>query len=148
MFGSFVGLSFTSLAVGIAFGLSVSWLLKRFYSLNSAQQCTLLFAGAYLSYLVSECLHFSGIITLFCCGFTIAHYGFYSMSDNCRNGSTLAVETLSHISEGFLFVYLGMSSLSIKWVDVKFSLILILTIGIAISRFLSVFSGLLLLSIF
>ena len=35
---------------------------------------------AYFGYMVSEVLSFSGIMTLFCTGFTMSHYGYYNMS--------------------------------------------------------------------
>jgi NhaP-type Na+/H+ or K+/H+ antiporter len=48
------------------------------------------------------------------------------------------VETLSSVAEGFLFVYLGMSSLSIRSHNVNIPLIIFTIVAILLARFLSV----------
>ena len=98
----------------------------------------MLFAIAYLSYLIAESFHLSGIITLFCCGFTMAHYAYHNVTQECQTGSILAVETLSSVAEGFLFVYLGMSALSIRGHNVNIPLILFTIVGTLMARFLGV----------
>jgi NhaP-type Na+/H+ or K+/H+ antiporter len=46
------------------------------------REIILIFLLAYLSYMISEELEFSGIITLFCCGFTMNHYTYYNLSED------------------------------------------------------------------
>ena len=140
-------LSMSSIFMGVIFGLVAALLLKHIAAAlrdnhqndnQSSKDCTILFAIAYLSYLVAEELSLSGIITLFCCGFTLAHYAYHNVTKTCQLGSVLAVETLASVSEGFLYVYLGMSSLSIRMEHVNIPLIAITLIGTIIARFLSV----------
>ncbi len=146
MFTDFLILSFSSIIVGVIFGLGASLLLKYLHStlenldehLSSSKECTIMFAIAYLSYLIAESFHLSGIITLFCCGFTLAHYGYHNVTSECQTGSILAVETLASVSEGFLFVYLGMSALTIKAANVNFFLIVFTLLATVFARFIGV----------
>ena len=55
------------------------------------REIILVFMMAYISYTVSEILNFSGIITLFCCGFTMNHYTYYNLSDESKSGSVLSI---------------------------------------------------------
>ncbi len=54
----------------------------------------------------------------------------------------MAVETLASVSEGFLFVYLGMSSLSIRAHNVNLSLIVFTIMGTLLARGVGVFAPL------
>ena len=51
---------------------------------------------------------FSGIMTLFCCAFAMGHYAFKNLSAKSKIGSVLAIETIGHGAEAFLFTYLGL----------------------------------------
>ena len=57
-------------------------IIKRNFTenLTSTKECIILLVSAYLSYLCAEGLYFSGIITLFTCGFTMSHYAYHSLS--------------------------------------------------------------------
>lgn len=77
----------------------------------------------------------------------MAHYAYHNVSTDCQRGSLLAVETLASIAEGFLFVYLGMSSLSIKAHNVNVMLIIFTIVGTLTARFLGVLLPLALLSL-
>ena len=68
----------------------------------------------------------------------MAHYAYYNVSKECQTGSILAVETLSSVAEGFLFVYLGMSSLAIRQENVNLTLIFFTIVGTLLARFLGV----------
>lgn len=111
----FIVLSISSTLIGIAFGLLCSIVLKVIPKLEHqpVKECIILFVFAYMSYLFAENFQLSGIITLFCCGFTMAHYAYYNISADCKIGSAIAVETAASIAESFLYVYLGLSAISI-----------------------------------
>jgi NhaP-type Na+/H+ or K+/H+ antiporter len=47
-------------------------------------------------------------MTLFCCGFAMGHYAFKNLSAKSKIGSVLAIETIGHGAEAFLFTYLGL----------------------------------------
>ena len=79
---TFLYLSLMSILIGITVGLLASLILKHMPSLQAypVREMFFLILVAYLGYVVSEVAHFSGIITLFCSGFTMAHYGYYNIS--------------------------------------------------------------------
>ena len=136
----FTFLSLTSVILGITFGLSATLLLKYLNKARPDQECAVLFAIAYLSYLLAESLSLSGIIALFCCGATMSHYAYSNLSPSCRTGSVLAVETVSSVAEGFLYVYLGMTAVggSIKTQNVNLFLIIYTIAGTLMARFSAV----------
>jgi len=45
----------------------------------------------YLSYLISKNIEFSGKVTLFRCGFIMAHYAYFNKSRVAQKGSKIAV---------------------------------------------------------
>lgn len=136
----FIYLSFVSIAIGIAFGFMSAFLSKRIstFKEHPSREIILIFVLAYLSYMLSEELELSGIITLFCCGFTMNHYTYYNLSEESKNGSVLAIQTLSHFSEAATYAYLGFSLFSIKKDNFSITLILILVGITLLARFFSV----------
>ena len=105
----------------------------------------MIFILAYLSYMISEELNLSGIITLFCCGFTMNHYTYYNLSEDSKGGSVLAIQTISHFSEASTYAYLGFSVFSIEKENVTISFIFVLVAITLIARLFSVFIPMLLL---
>jgi NhaP-type Na+/H+ or K+/H+ antiporter len=79
---NFAFLSLISIVIGVMFGLLASFVLKRFpvNNANPAREILFLILSAYLSYVISEVMEFSGIMTLFCCGMTMGYIAFYNMS--------------------------------------------------------------------
>lgn len=72
MFVHFIVLSMFSIMIGILFGLLNAYIFKIMRDLEKyhVREIFLLILFAYLSYITSEMLGFSGVITLFCCGLT------------------------------------------------------------------------------
>ena len=72
----FVYLSIASIGIGILFGMLSAFITRWVLSLKDhpIREILLIFLLAYLSYMISEELGFSGIIGIFCCGFTMNHY--------------------------------------------------------------------------
>ena len=70
----------------------------------------------YLSYLSGELLGLSGIVTLFCCAVAISHYALHNISAPARVTLVRSCQTLSYVSEGAIFIYVGMDTLDpLKW---------------------------------
>ena len=78
MLGSFLGLSVFSIFIGVSIGLLCSYVFKKLTDLDKhpVREIFLLLLFAYASYMVSEMIGSSGVITLFCCGFTMSYYAF------------------------------------------------------------------------
>ena len=71
---------------------------------------------AYLSYLAGDYLGFSGIVSLFCCAVLISHYAMRNINKQQREATLHLFETLSFLSEGSIFVYVGLDALDPqKW---------------------------------
>ena len=147
MIANFFILALVSIIAGIAFGLIASLILKHVPEINKApvKECTIIMVFAYLSYLFSERFEFSGIITLFCCGFTMSHYAYHNISEEGQQGSMIAIATVASIAESFLYVYLGLSALTISSTNVIPRFLISVLFSTIIARFISVFLPLLLL---
>lgn len=78
----FIYLLFASLFVGLFIGFVICFLLKKVSTLKEypVKETSLIMLVGYISYLVSESLNLSGIISLFSCAVIIGHYGYNSLS--------------------------------------------------------------------
>ena len=81
---------------------------------HPVREIFLLLLFAYVSYILSELCGFSGIMTIFCCGFAMSHYAYKNLSSRSKIGSVLAFETMGHGAEAFVFTYLGISVYGIE----------------------------------
>ena len=74
----FAVLSLFSIAIGLFFGLLCAFVFKNLKGLHKqpVREIFLLMLFAYVSYITSEICGFSGVITLFCCGFTMSYYAY------------------------------------------------------------------------
>ena len=138
---SFLMMFFFSCFLGIGGGLLCSFLLKILKSvhLNRVQETSLIIFFAFLTYLVSEMMHFSPIISLLFCGIFMSHYAFYNLSFQAREESSIASKILSNIAEGFVFTYLGLTSISISLNSFSFIFIFLVFIFVLVGRFVAVY---------
>ena len=123
----FIMLGIVSLAIGVFFGLFQSYLMKKVRSLTRepVAECAIIFAVAYISYVVAELAGQSGILTLLTCGVTMAHYGWYNLSPQGQSSSSIVFQFLGFIAEGFVFSYLGLTFFSYRTLPFSPSLIAI-----------------------
>lgn len=98
--GDFLLLSVCSLGIGVLFGILASVTFKHARSLtkNPVVECAFIFLFAYLSYIVSEMLNQSGIITLLTSGMVMGHYAWYSLSHQGRHSSNVVFQFVSFIA--------------------------------------------------
>ena len=68
---------------------------------------------------------FSGIVSLFFCAVLISHYAMRNISKQQREATMSLFEILSFMSEGSIFVYVGLDALDPQKWEVRLSLILI-----------------------
>lgn len=108
--GSFAGVFSGSLLIGVVAGLSCALLLKctKLDKYPSLETC-LVVLQAYSSYLLSNALKFSGIVSLLFCGITMKHYAYDNMSLESKHTTKSMFRVLSQLSENFVFIYLGMT---------------------------------------
>ena len=148
--GSFLMMFFFSCFLGIGGGLLCSFLLKilKTVHLSRVQETSLIIFFAFLTYLVTEMMHFSPIISLLFCGIFMSHYAFYNLSFQAREESSIVSKILSNIAEGFVFTYLGLTSISISHDSFSFVFIILVFIFVLIGRFLAVYGISFFLNIF
>jgi sodium/hydrogen exchanger-like protein 6/7 len=140
-------LSFSvSMALGVAFGLAMSLLLKHSYlSLYPSIESCLVALCAYTCYFFSNGLSMSGIVSLLFCGITLKHYAYHTMSRRTQRTSKYIFATLAQLSENFIFIYLGMSLFTSAPTServfsyVKPIFIIIATVAVIFTRYASVF---------
>ena len=148
--GSFLMMFFFSCFIGIGGGLLCSLLLKllRKVHLSRVQETSLIIFFAFLTYLTTEMLHFSPIIALLFCGIFMSHYAFYNLSFQAREESSIVSKILANIAEGFVFTYLGLTSISISHDSFCLSFIILVFLFVLVGRFLAVYGISLILNIF
>jgi sodium/hydrogen exchanger-like protein 3 len=110
-FASFFTVSFGALTIGIAMGLLASFLTK--YSKHVAMIEPIIILGmGYLTYLVTDLLHWSGIISGLFCAVLMRHYA----ESNMERASTITVrqllKNLALMSETIIFIFLGLHTVT------------------------------------
>ena len=78
----------------------------------------------------------------------MSHYAFYNLSFQAREESSIVSKILSNIAEGFVFTYLGLTSISISHDSFCLSFIILVFIFVLIGRFLAVYGISFILNIF
>lgn len=109
--------------------------LKDFYLLESS----LFILMSYSSFLISELLELSGIVTILFTGICQAHYNFYNLSNQSKEITKKFTELLSFLAENFIFSYLGVSmfiNTQHKW---AISVIFFSFIAIIVGRLLNIY---------
>ena len=143
MFGEFLKLAFFSFLIGLCIGCLCAFMLKFFLKkeifLNRTQEISIILFFAFISYTFSEELGLSPIVTLLFSGIFMSNYAFYNLSFQAREESSIVSKILSNIAEGFVFTYLGLTSISIAYNSFCLSFVILVFIFVLIGRFLAVY---------
>ncbi|XP_076940224.1 sodium/hydrogen exchanger 2-like [Bidens hawaiensis] len=118
LLGNFLYLFVTSTVLGVGAGLLSAYVIKTLYfgRHSTDREVAIMILMAYLSYMLAELFHLSGILTVFFCGIVMSHYTWHNVTEKSRVTTKHAFATLSFISELFIFLYVGMDALDIeKW---------------------------------
>ena len=120
---SFGWLLLASTAIGICTGL-VAALVARLTASQSASddddganvdlETALFYLLAYLSFLLAEAWHLSGILSLFVCSLTMKHYAVRALSRQARHSALHSVATLAFVCEQLIFLQSGMAVLDMR----------------------------------
>ena len=137
----FFTLGMRSIMVGILFGVIASLLLKKVRALTKTpvSECAMVFSLAYVSYVMAEIWHLSGIITLLTCSIVMANYAWYNLSPQGKQSSVVIFKFLGFLAECFVFSYLGLTFFSYKSFEWSTELIVLEFCVILIGRFLGTF---------
>ncbi|CAK9163871.1 unnamed protein product [Ilex paraguariensis] len=120
----FLYLFSTSTVLGVSAGLLTAFVLKGLYfgRHSTVREIALMVLVAYLSYMLAELFHLSGILTVFFCGILMSHYAWHNVTESSRITTRHVFAVMSFIAETFIFLYVGMDALDIeKWKMSKLS---------------------------
>lgn len=92
-----------------------------------------------MTYSCTELLGYSPIIALLFCGIFMSHYAFYNLSFQAREESSIVSKIMSNIAEGFVFTYLGLTSVSTSLTSFSFSFIFWVLAFVLLGRFLAIY---------
>jgi sodium/hydrogen exchanger-like protein 6/7 len=139
-FGLFAYVFSLSMALGVAFGLSCSLMLKhsRLSAYPPLESC-LVTLVAYTSYFFSNGVYKSGIVSLLFCGITLKHYAYHNMSRHTQRATRYIFQTLANLSENFIFIYLGLSLFTQDKLVYKPLFIIVTVAAVVLSRYSAVF---------
>ena len=138
---NFIYISILSILLGLAFGLISAAVSNYFTSFKHSppKEVFLILLLSYLSYVLSEMAGMSAIMTLFVCGVTMSHYTYHNISEESKKGSVMAINTLGHAAEAFLFIYLGIGIYTTDQETFNLQLTLLIVAGGFIGRAAAVF---------
>lgn len=121
--------------------------MSRFLSHNSVAEVTLLYMFGILSYVIAEIAEMSGVITVLVCGICLAHFNFYNLSITGQISTgyiyslfRVTFQTISFIAEAFVFIYLGICTMTYATSYLFSYTFVLLELGIcAFARFATIF---------
>ncbi|KAI8811969.1 Sodium/hydrogen exchanger family-domain-containing protein [Cladochytrium replicatum] len=137
--GTFMAIFFGSVMIGLIVALICALMLKHshLHQFPSLESC-LVFLLAYSSYLLSNGIQLSGIVSLLFCGIALKHYAYDNMSMRSRRTTKYMFRVLSQMSENFIFIYLGVT-LFTKVDEQYYPVLIIFTLGLIMAaRYVSV----------
>ncbi|KAJ3297654.1 monovalent cation:H+ antiporter, CPA1 (nhx1) [Borealophlyctis nickersoniae] len=137
--GTFLANFLGSVMVGVLIALICALMLKHSYlhKFPSLESC-LITLTAYSTYLLSNGIQLSGIVSLLFCGITLKHYAYDNMSVRSRRTTKYMFRVLSQLSENFVFIYLGVAVFTQVDEVFVFGLVFFTLIICLIARYISV----------
>lgn len=104
-----------------------------------AYEITLLFLFAYGSYALAEVMKLSGIMSLFFCGITMAHYNSYNLSKPSQVTAEHIFKSFALVAEFFVFLYMGMGVCAGQFGRWDFKFIVLAIIFCLVARLFNTF---------
>ena len=132
----FLYLGTASILIGLVYAAISALLMKNLRSLtrDAVVECAMIFCHGYLAYVTAELLTLSGIISLLTSGIGMAHYTWYSLSQQGQRNSADVFKFLSSLAEAFVFSYLGLTFFSLNTSPWSFGLITLMTVIVVVGR--------------
>ncbi|KAJ3250913.1 monovalent cation:H+ antiporter, CPA1 (nhx1) [Chytriomyces hyalinus] len=107
---SFITVFSGSVLIGTLIALITSLILKHSHlHKHPALESCIITLLAYSSYLLSNSIHLSGIVSLLFASIVMKHYAYNNMSVRTRRTTKYMFRVLSQLSENFVFIYLGVT---------------------------------------
>lgn len=111
MTGQFLNLFTLSIIVAILIGICSALFFKKMkpMKLSRVQECAIIIFFFLFTYCFTELVHLSPIVSLLFLGIFMSQYSFYNLSFQAKEESSVVTKMLSTITEGFMFVYMGLT---------------------------------------
>ncbi|VDN00872.1 unnamed protein product, partial [Thelazia callipaeda] len=110
---SFISVSFGGILIGIV-GAALTGLVTKYSNSQQVLQPLTCLLIPYLSYLIAESVHLSGILAIVLCGLMMKQYLVGNLSEQSLVTTRYFLKTLSTSGEAIIFVFLGLSTVSKK----------------------------------
>ncbi|KAK8762921.1 hypothetical protein V5799_034468, partial [Amblyomma americanum] len=105
-FAAFLSVSLGATFIGCAMGVITAVATKYTHDVRVVEPLAVL-GIAYLSYLTAELVHFSGIISIICCGLVQVQYAMGNISRKSYTTVKYFTKMLSAVSDTVIFIFLG-----------------------------------------
>ncbi|XP_075745323.1 uncharacterized protein LOC119176890 isoform X1 [Rhipicephalus microplus] len=105
-FAAFLSVSLGASAIGCVMGMITAFATKYTHDVRVVEPLAVL-GIAYLSYLTAELVHFSGIISIICCGLVQVQYAMGNISRKSYTTVKYFTKMLSAVSDTVIFIFLG-----------------------------------------
>lgn len=105
-FAAFLSVSLGATAIGCFMGVITAVATKYTHDVRVVEPLAVL-GIAYLSYLTAELVHFSGIISIICCGLVQVQYAMGNISRKSYTTVKYFTKMLSAVSDTVIFIFLG-----------------------------------------
>ncbi|KAJ1906347.1 monovalent cation:H+ antiporter, CPA1 (nhx1) [Coemansia sp. IMI 209127] len=140
MLASFMFVFSASLLVGVMAGVLMSLLCKhtRLYEFASIE-ASLVLLVAYQTYLFSNAIKLSGIVSLLFCAATMRQYAYKSLSKKSKRATRYIFHLLSGLAENFVFIYLGIALFTSPELRFRPVFIIFVMVSTCISRYSAIF---------
>ncbi|RIA93785.1 Sodium/hydrogen exchanger family-domain-containing protein [Glomus cerebriforme] len=127
-----------SLILKFGASLSIGVLYSQLRQYSSLESCIIALM-AYSSYLLSNGLHSTGVVSLLFCGIILKHYAFDNMSLKTKRTTKYMFHVLAKLSEKFIFIYLGLTLFTKTDLEYKPFFIFFTAIFICLGRYFAIF---------
>ena len=150
MFCKSVILFIFSFILGLIIGALSSSFLKKMkpFHLNRVQEISILLLFAFISYILTDWIHLSPIVSLLSCGIFMSHYTFYNLCFQSREESSSISRVLDVLASAFAFSFLGLTTVYFTTQAFSVSFIIFGIIMIFVGRFCAVFVQIWILKLF
>jgi sodium/hydrogen exchanger 3 len=115
-FFSFFTVVLGGLAIGVIVGIMSALILKFTMEVRVIEPL-IVFSTAYFAFILAECSHWSGIISLIGCGIAQKRYAFPNVSKKSYTTIKYGIKTLASFCDCIIFLFLGIVTIShdLEW---------------------------------
>uniref|UniRef100_A0A0N4ZVU6 Sodium/hydrogen exchanger n=1 Tax=Parastrongyloides trichosuri TaxID=131310 RepID=A0A0N4ZVU6_PARTI len=102
------------LLIGIIYGIIVSWITRHSFKVKILNP-VFIFIFPYMAYLTSELVGLSPILSIIACGMFMKQYTGENVGKNASTAIKYFIKMLAHISESVIYMFLGLSAVSLNY---------------------------------